>query len=165
MSETVSVACTRRYVPLSIAVSCLLISSVQHLGQSLTEDSGVSKVLESLVADNESLKRDSTELQHLLDETREELRTLQEEVEEHRASNSPAVRHRHQDRLTSSVFDDSATLASPFRVGTAPVSSMLSTIFASQQKAGPSSEKRASSSERFGRRAFVRHDRQDPSPY
>ncbi|EKM59989.1 uncharacterized protein PHACADRAFT_115381 [Phanerochaete carnosa HHB-10118-sp] len=125
-----------------------------HLGQSSTEDSGVSKVLESLVADNESLKRDSTELQHLLDETQEELRTLQEEVEEHRASNSSAARHRHQDSSTSSVFDDSATLASPFRVGTAPVSSMLSTIFASQQKAGPSSEKRASSAERLGRRAF-----------
>ena len=42
-------------------------------------------MMESLVADNEALKRDVAELQNLLTESREELRTLQEEVEETRA--------------------------------------------------------------------------------
>jgi hypothetical protein len=51
----------------------------------MTEDAEVMKVLESLVADNENLKHDNSELQNLLTETREDLRALQEEVEEHRA--------------------------------------------------------------------------------
>jgi regulator of replication initiation timing len=52
----------------------------------MAEDAEVMKVLESLVADNENLKHDNTELRNLLTETREDLRALQEEVEEHRAS-------------------------------------------------------------------------------
>jgi hypothetical protein len=52
----------------------------------MAEDAEVMKVLESLVADNENLKHDNTELQNLLTETREDLRALQEEVEEHRAA-------------------------------------------------------------------------------
>ena len=43
------------------------------------------KILESLVADNENLKHDNAELQNLLAEAREDVRTLTEEVEEHRA--------------------------------------------------------------------------------
>ena len=46
----------------------------------------MTKVLESLVADNENLKHDNAELQNLLTEAREDVRTLTEEVEEHRAS-------------------------------------------------------------------------------
>lgn len=38
--------------------------------------------MESLVADNEALKRDIAELQNLLVEAREDVRTLREEVEE-----------------------------------------------------------------------------------
>ncbi|GJE87434.1 hypothetical protein PsYK624_035170 [Phanerochaete sordida] len=124
-----------------------------HLGQS-ADDHEVDTMLESLVADNESLKRDNSELQHMLDETREELRTLQEEVDEHRAGNSSTARHHDNNSITSSLFDDSATLASPFRVGTAPATSMLTSMFANQPQAGPSREKRASSSERFARRVF-----------
>jgi hypothetical protein len=52
----------------------------------MTEDAEVMKVLESLVADNENLKHDNAELQNLLTDTREDVRALQEEVEEHRAN-------------------------------------------------------------------------------
>jgi hypothetical protein len=47
------------------------------------------KVLESLVSDNEGLKRDNSELQHLLKESREDCHALQEEIEEQRA-NAPS---------------------------------------------------------------------------
>ena len=43
--------------------------------------------MESLVADNEALKRDVAELQNLLAEAREDVKTMREEVEEVRASN------------------------------------------------------------------------------
>lgn len=52
----------------------------------MAEDAEVMKVLESLVADNENLKHDNAELQNLLTDTREDVRALQEEVEEHRAN-------------------------------------------------------------------------------
>jgi len=44
------------------------------------------KVLESLVQDNEGLKQDTSELQRLLTEAREDYHTLQEEIEEQRAN-------------------------------------------------------------------------------
>ena len=43
-------------------------------------------MLESLVADNEALKHDYAEVQNILSETREDLRALQEEVEERRVN-------------------------------------------------------------------------------
>lgn len=49
------------------------------------EQTELTSVLESLVNDNETLKRDNAELQNMLTESREEIHTLQEEVEEHRA--------------------------------------------------------------------------------
>lgn len=52
----------------------------------------MTKVLESLVADNENLKRDNAELQNLLSDAREDLRALQEEVGEHRAGFSGGSR-------------------------------------------------------------------------
>lgn len=59
---------------------------LQNPGPSTAEqENEVMKVLESLVADNENLKRDNAELQNLLTEAREDVRTLTEEVEEHRA--------------------------------------------------------------------------------
>ncbi|KAI0320214.1 hypothetical protein OF83DRAFT_1169499 [Amylostereum chailletii] len=48
----------------------------------------VTKILENLVADNEALKQSNTELQDMLADSREELRALQEEAEEYRASSS-----------------------------------------------------------------------------
>jgi regulator of replication initiation timing len=62
---------------------------LQHtqLGQTaMTEEAEVMKVLESLVDDNEILKRDNLQLQSLLAESREDLHTLQEEVDEQRAN-------------------------------------------------------------------------------
>lgn len=63
-----------------------LTVSLQNPGQNVVEqENEVTKVLESLVADNENLKHDNAELQNLLTEAREDVRTLTEEVEEHRA--------------------------------------------------------------------------------
>jgi hypothetical protein len=118
------------------------------------DESELSTVLESLATDNESLKRDNTELQGLLSESREELRTLQEELDEHRAEGIFTSRHRHRDSIGSSVFDDTATLASPFMVGTAPAMSTLSSIFGNQ-KPGPSVDRRAASTERFPKHGLV----------
>ena len=66
-------------------------SQLQVLQRSLSpsvasEQTELTKVLESLMEDNEVLKRDSAELQHFLAESREEILALQEEVEEHRAN-------------------------------------------------------------------------------
>ncbi|KAI5117865.1 hypothetical protein M0805_006567 [Coniferiporia weirii] len=58
----------------------------QQLGHTVASDSPeVTQVMESLVADNEALKRDIAELQNLLVEAREDVRLLREEVEETRA--------------------------------------------------------------------------------
>ncbi|KIY70393.1 hypothetical protein CYLTODRAFT_435731 [Cylindrobasidium torrendii FP15055 ss-10] len=66
-------------------------SQLEALQRSLSpsvasEQTELTKVLESLMDDNETLKRDNAELQHFLSESREEIHALQEEVEEHRAS-------------------------------------------------------------------------------
>ncbi|KAE9407242.1 hypothetical protein BT96DRAFT_914824 [Gymnopus androsaceus JB14] len=53
-----------------------------------SENSELTKVLESLVDDNEGLKRDNAELQSLLAESRDDLYALQQEVEEQRANMS-----------------------------------------------------------------------------
>jgi uncharacterized protein YaaN involved in tellurite resistance len=52
----------------------------------MNEETEIMKVLESLVEDNEGLKRDNSELQHLLTELREDYHTLQVEIEEQRAN-------------------------------------------------------------------------------
>ncbi|KAG6857005.1 hypothetical protein H0H87_011099 [Tephrocybe sp. NHM501043] len=73
-----------------------------QLGQTaLVEQTELTTVLESLVSDNEILKRDNAELQSMLTESREELHTLHEEIEEHRAkppsiiSRAPTPQKRH----------------------------------------------------------------------
>ncbi|KAI0040645.1 hypothetical protein FA95DRAFT_1527426 [Auriscalpium vulgare] len=58
---------------------------------SLAQHDEVTKILESLVADREVLKKSNVELQNLLSESRENLHALQEEVEESRASTSWAL--------------------------------------------------------------------------
>ncbi|TFY83117.1 hypothetical protein EWM64_g892 [Hericium alpestre] len=51
-----------------------------HLGRTLEhEENEVSKILESLIADNETLKKDNSELQRLLFDARENLNTSQED--------------------------------------------------------------------------------------
>ncbi|KNZ78618.1 hypothetical protein J132_11059 [Termitomyces sp. J132] len=82
----------------------LRIEALQNsqLGQTaLIEQTELTAVLESLVSDNETLKRDNAELQNMLTESREEMHTLQEEVEELRArplsiisrAGTPQMRH------------------------------------------------------------------------
>ena len=51
---------------------------------SRNEHEELARVLESLVNDNEILKRDNAELQQLLSDCREDFHALQEEVEEQR---------------------------------------------------------------------------------
>ena len=52
---------------------------------SLTEDDEVTKILQSLVADNEALQKSNVELQTLLADSRESIQALQQEAEERRA--------------------------------------------------------------------------------
>ncbi|KAG5648703.1 hypothetical protein DXG03_000050 [Asterophora parasitica] len=62
------------------------------LGQTaMIEPTELTRVLESLVNDNETLKRDNLELQTMLTDSREEINALQGEVDEHRAK--PPSRH------------------------------------------------------------------------
>ncbi|KAK0499537.1 hypothetical protein EDD18DRAFT_1151576 [Armillaria luteobubalina] len=81
----------------------------------VTDQTEFTKVLESLVDDNESLKRDNAQLQHFLSESREEIHALQEEVDEYRANpvprsgagtpRTPAFRHHfHSGSMPSSIF-------------------------------------------------------------
>jgi hypothetical protein len=68
----------------------------------ITPNDDVTKMLETLVADNEMLKRDGEELQRLLSESREDFRTLQEELDELRASeNRKYSRHRSSSAKSS----------------------------------------------------------------
>ncbi|KAG2013038.1 hypothetical protein CC2G_009975 [Coprinopsis cinerea AmutBmut pab1-1] len=76
------------------------------------EQDELAQVMETLVNDNEVLKRDNAELQRLLAETREDVHTLQQEVEEHRAATAtfppprsgpttPISRHFHTGSVSS----------------------------------------------------------------
>ncbi|KAF8806118.1 hypothetical protein BYT27DRAFT_7168420 [Phlegmacium glaucopus] len=77
------------------------------------EEDELTNVLETLVNDNEILKGDNAELQHLLAESREDLHALQETLEEQRANimypsyPSPETPHsRHHHRFSSSSLKD-----------------------------------------------------------
>ncbi|KAI8982749.1 hypothetical protein BD414DRAFT_490998 [Trametes punicea] len=115
------------------------------------QDTEVTKVLESLVADNEALKRDNAELQKLLSASREDLRSLQDELEERRASDTPfSSRHRSTQSGNSFTFNEPKTPLSPtFHVGTAPTSSLLHSRLGER-----TSQRRSRSSERSARHAF-----------
>ncbi|KAH9927287.1 uncharacterized protein B0H18DRAFT_907544 [Fomitopsis serialis] len=114
-----------------------------------TDDTEVMKVLESLVADNEALKRDNAELQNLLTEAREDLHTLQEEMEERRAGDASYLRHRYTSSGQSDLPDPISPLSATFHVGTAPSGSMLHT-WHRQGNLG----RRPVSVERLSRRGF-----------
>lgn len=128
------------------------LTFLKQLGHAVkTDDPEVMKVLESLVADNEALKRDSAELQNLLAESREDLRALQEEMEERRASDSSYLRHRSTNSGQSELTDNPVSpLSSTFHVGTAPSSSVLHS-WHRQGNLG----RRPVSVERSSRRGFV----------
>lgn len=110
-------------------------------------------MLESLVADNEALKRDNAELQNLLATTREDFHSLQEELEERRASDTPhSRRHRYTQSGSSFTFREPTTPLSPtFNVGTAPTASVLRSKLGEEK----TSQRRSQSTERSARRAFV----------
>ncbi|TFK43926.1 hypothetical protein BDQ12DRAFT_643723 [Crucibulum laeve] len=82
----------------------------------MTEENELTKVLESLVEDNENLKRDNAELQQLLTDSREDLHALQEEVDEQRANvssrsgantpHTPLSRHFHTGSVPSISLKD-----------------------------------------------------------
>ncbi|KAF9025859.1 hypothetical protein BDZ89DRAFT_1102188 [Hymenopellis radicata] len=82
-----------------------------------SEQTELTKVLESLMDDNEVLKRDTAELQHFLAESREEIHALQEEVEEYRANAPPRSgartptfrQHFHSGSMPSSVLKEQMT--------------------------------------------------------
>lgn len=63
------------------------LNSWQQLGftAKVAEDE-LTSVLETMVHDSDVLKHDNAELQHLLAESREEIHSLQEELEEQRAN-------------------------------------------------------------------------------
>lgn len=80
--------------------------SEQQLGRTVTSElPEVTQVMESLVADNEALKRDIAELQNLLAESREDVRLLRDEVEESRA------------QAPSGPEERSRVFSSPFKPG------------------------------------------------
>ncbi|KAH8096625.1 hypothetical protein BXZ70DRAFT_945422 [Cristinia sonorae] len=89
-----------------------------HLGNTPAhDDSEMTKVLESLVADNEALKRDNAELQNILAETREDMRALQEEIDERRAHEDPISRHNHTSSVASSTYHELSPTSPNFRFG------------------------------------------------
>ncbi|OSD04469.1 hypothetical protein PYCCODRAFT_1407364 [Trametes coccinea BRFM310] len=125
----------------------------QHSGRtSFAADDEVMKVLETLVADNEALKRDNAELQTLLSASREDLRSAQEELEERRAGDTPfSARHLSTFSGGSFTLREPKTPLSPtFNVGTAPSASMLHSKLGEED----ASQRRSQSIERSGRRPF-----------
>ncbi|PIL37486.1 hypothetical protein GSI_01180 [Ganoderma sinense ZZ0214-1] len=109
-------------------------------------DTEVTKVLESLVADNEALKHDNAELQNLLTAEREELHSLQEELEERRASDALQRGHRFTQSGSSFYYHDtSAPLSPTFHIGTAPTGSALRSRLQAENAGG---ERRSLSVER-----------------
>ncbi len=137
----------------------LTSARLQQLGHAADiHDAEVTKVLESLVADNEALKRDNAEYQNLLAAEREELHTLQEELEERRASDTPFRRgHRFTHSGTSNTYHDtSAPLSPTFQIGTAPTGSVLRSRLQSEKAAAKRRSLSAERSrERMSRQPFV----------
>ncbi|KZT29451.1 hypothetical protein NEOLEDRAFT_1056746 [Neolentinus lepideus HHB14362 ss-1] len=114
------------------------LESLQHYQQfghsTATEDPEVTKVLESLVANNEALKHDNAELQNILAELREEYRSLQEEVEEQRAMETPHSRHRVTNSQSSITY-----IRSPNLSASSALSPLSSTFFTGRR--APSAER------------------------
>ncbi|KAF9498649.1 hypothetical protein BDN71DRAFT_1481051 [Pleurotus eryngii] len=72
---------------MSAKVQREVLTLFYQLGQSaMVEQAELSKVVGSLIDDNDSLKRDNAELQSLLAEAREDMQHMQEELEEQRAN-------------------------------------------------------------------------------
>ncbi|ETW84224.1 hypothetical protein HETIRDRAFT_433142 [Heterobasidion irregulare TC 32-1] len=100
------------------------IEQIQHAHSgrvSLTEDDEVTKILQSLVADNEALQKSNVELQTLLADSRESIQALQQEAEEQRAfmkqpssrAEPPSLRHRYTHSNSSLLGRDQLQPPSP----------------------------------------------------
>jgi len=75
------------------------------MGQTaMAEQAALTNVLESLVTDNDTLKRDNAELQNLLTDSREEIYFLQQEVEERRANPPSRAGGKYQCFFLTSCF-------------------------------------------------------------
>jgi predicted nucleic acid-binding Zn-ribbon protein len=68
---------------------CLLLKAYKHEEHSEEQDAEMVKVLESLVADNEDLRRSHAEIQMLLQESRDDVHAIQLELEELRNAPPP----------------------------------------------------------------------------
>lgn len=90
----------------------------------------------------------------MLAETREDVRALQEEVEERRAGDTSFRRHRYMNSGQSSNFEASSPLSSSFHVGTVPSNSLLHS-WQRHGHLGTPFNRRAASAERSTRRGFV----------
>ncbi|KAL6307178.1 hypothetical protein BKA93DRAFT_747895 [Sparassis latifolia] len=125
----------------------LRLAQLQQSGRAtVPENTEMTTVLESLVMDNEALKRDNAELRNLLGESREDLRVLQEEIQERRANDVSFARHRYTHSGQSSA---SSPLSPVFHVGTAPSPSVLHSLHPAL-----CGGRRAASTERASRRVF-----------
>jgi len=79
--------CAILSITLVLSIQPFLTIPRQQAGVvSSAENDEVTKILHSLVADNEALRKSNSELQSLLAESRESLLALQDEAEEHHAS-------------------------------------------------------------------------------
>ena len=73
-----------------------------------SQDKEFAQVLESLASENEALKHGNAELQNLLNDSREEIRTLREEVEEQRAASASPLPSQSGDATTWSLNAETA---------------------------------------------------------
>jgi hypothetical protein len=73
-----------------------------------SQEKEVGQMLESLASENEALKHGNAELQNLLNDSREEIRTLREEVDEHRAASASPLPGQSGDGTTWSLNAETA---------------------------------------------------------
>ena len=88
------------------------LEALQHSVAQNTEsqDKEFSQILESLASENEALKHDKAELQNLLNDSREEIRTLREEVQEQRAASASPLPSQSGDVTAWSLNAETARL-------------------------------------------------------
>ena len=87
----------------SSRINCVYVPLQAEPDTPITPTDEVTKMLETLVTDNEMLKRDGEELQRLLLESREDFRALQEELDELRASENRKYSRHHSGSAKSSM--------------------------------------------------------------
>ncbi|ESK94111.1 hypothetical protein Moror_12778 [Moniliophthora roreri MCA 2997] len=149
-------------------------SHIQSLHDALgntaaSDQSEITRVLESLVDDNEALKRDNTELHTLLAQSRDDLNALQQEVEESRAalssprsiSRAPTPLSPHPPHLRHHAYSGSVP-SSLFREQLAPISRPASQDWRSPRSFEPLTPE--TNNQPLSPTEFT-FPRQPPSPY